>query len=421
MRRQEHAGLPAAVSFQVGVNYWPRTRAMYWWDEFMAAEVEDDFARLAACGFAVVRLFLLWEAFQPSPDRVSAEALRHLEQTMDIAQRHDLRVMPTLFCGHMSGANWLPAWMLMPGSARGRFPVVCQGRVRRAIPRNPYTEPGVREAQRLLCQAVAERLNGHPALEGYDLGNEASNWACPPRREAAREWLEVMVSELKRPAPGAPVTLGMHAEDLEEDRGLWPQDAALFCDYLCMHGYPFYLAWVEDPLDVLVLPFLGALTRWLGGKPVLFQEFGIHSRPVIPPDDGEELAAAKVPAFSEAQGLEYYRRAWRVLWEEGMRGAYAWCYGDYVPSLWQRVPLAHSPHERHFGLFRHDGSAKPAAATLREFLSGVDTVRQTPPAPRDDWVRGEDPSAFYGAPRENLVRLYQRYRRARPDPDSRQG
>ena len=50
--------------------------------------------------------------------------------------------------------------------------------------------------------------------------------------------------------------LGMHAEDLEEI-GTWPQDAARYCDFLCMHGYPFYLDWVEDELDARVLPFLG--------------------------------------------------------------------------------------------------------------------------------------------------------------------
>jgi hypothetical protein len=51
------------------------------------------------------------------------------------------------------------------------------------------------------------------------------------------------------------VTLGMHAEDLEEDRHLRPQDAAVFCDILSMHGFPFYLHWVDDPLDYELPPF----------------------------------------------------------------------------------------------------------------------------------------------------------------------
>ena len=27
--------------FTLGVNYWPRRKAMYWWSQFDAAEVDD--------------------------------------------------------------------------------------------------------------------------------------------------------------------------------------------------------------------------------------------------------------------------------------------------------------------------------------------------------------------------------------------
>jgi len=33
-------------TFTLGVNYWPRRKAMYWWSQLKAGEVRDEFARL---------------------------------------------------------------------------------------------------------------------------------------------------------------------------------------------------------------------------------------------------------------------------------------------------------------------------------------------------------------------------------------
>jgi len=58
-----------------------------------------------------------------------------------------------------------------------------------------------------------------------------------------------------------PITLGLHMEDLEEDRRLGPGEAARVCDFLCMHGYPIYAIWATSTTDALLLPFLGLITR----------------------------------------------------------------------------------------------------------------------------------------------------------------
>src|SRR5690606_5758166 len=44
-------------AFSLGVNYWPRRKAMSWWREFDAAEVEDDLALIASLGMDLVRVF----------------------------------------------------------------------------------------------------------------------------------------------------------------------------------------------------------------------------------------------------------------------------------------------------------------------------------------------------------------------------
>jgi hypothetical protein len=72
--------------FILGVNYWPRRKAMYWWANFDAGEVREEFAVIAELGMKVVRLFLLWEDWQPTPDTVNESALDNLVTGADIAE-----------------------------------------------------------------------------------------------------------------------------------------------------------------------------------------------------------------------------------------------------------------------------------------------------------------------------------------------
>ena len=53
--------------FLLGVNYWPRRKAMYWWPDFDEAEVREEFALIKELGLSLVRIFLLWDDFQPAP------------------------------------------------------------------------------------------------------------------------------------------------------------------------------------------------------------------------------------------------------------------------------------------------------------------------------------------------------------------
>src|SRR5712692_3394359 len=100
------------MRFRLGINYWPISSAMYWWQRFDRAEVERDFARISNAGFDSVRIFLRWEDFQPSPRLISESALVDLGLVADVAAHNQLSLIPTLFTGHMSGVNWIPEWAL---------------------------------------------------------------------------------------------------------------------------------------------------------------------------------------------------------------------------------------------------------------------------------------------------------------------
>jgi endo-1,4-beta-mannosidase len=114
-------------TFTLGVNYWPRKKAMYWWKDFDRAEVETEFAEIAALKLQVVRIFLFWEDFQPVPNRVSDRALADLGSVLDVARDVGIKVMPTFFTGHMSGINWWPTWALTDEEEPGGIPRIANG------------------------------------------------------------------------------------------------------------------------------------------------------------------------------------------------------------------------------------------------------------------------------------------------------
>jgi endo-1,4-beta-mannosidase len=393
-------------AFRLGVNYWPARTAMGWWSDFDDTEVDTDFARIAAAGFDSVRVFLTWEDFQPAPGRVNAGMLDRLVTVADLAGRAGLAIMPTLFSGHMSGVNWIPAWALGGSDGDDRFRVVSGGRLATTGLRNWYGDPEVRRAQALLAGEAATALAGHDAVWAWDLGNENSNCVIPPSRSSAQDWLKRITAAIRTADAAVLVTIGLHMEDLEEDRILGPREAAEVCDFLTMHGYPIYARWAKGPTDEHLLPFLALLTRWLGeGLDVLFSEFGLPTYRRADPDGERARRDSPAALVEEQAAASYTERALVALRRAGCTGAMLWCYTDYAPATWTSPPLDAATHERSFGLWRADGSPKPSVTAVEAF-SGSD--RRGVPGGYE-WIDIE-PDEFWEDSATNLSRLYGRYR-----------
>ena len=381
--------------FDVGVNYWPASSAMRWWRRFDPGEVDRDLARIREGGGDLVRFFLLWEDFQPAPGTVSDAALAHLVMVADTASRHGLRIIPTLFTGHMSGANFIPGWALGGEAPQSRFRVIANDHVVDRAMRNWYTDPLVYEAQALLARECARALSRHPALWGWDLGNENSNCCVPPTSDDGRRWLDRIASSIRSADPACTITIGLHMEDLEDDRRIGPAEAAEACDVLCMHGYPIYTSWCRSPTDPDLVAFLTDVTRWLGGKDVLFAEFGAAT------SDGDlEAEGGPSPLLTEEEAGRYTASAFARLHSAGAIGGMVWCYADYDRAIWPEAPLDRAPHERHFGLWRADGTPKPAASALQEW-----SARERLAPPPLAWS-DTDRADFYRSRRQSLARLY---------------
>ena len=394
----------SAAPFRLGVNYWPARTAMAWWSMFDAGEVAEDFGRIAAAGMDSVRFFLLWEDFQPEPATVNPKMLARLTQVADVAAAAGLTIMPTLFTGHMSGVDWIPAWALGGTDRDERFRVVSGGRVVEAKLRNWYSDPEMLEAQAFLAGKAATALAGHEALLAWDLGNENSNCVTPPDAVRGRRWLGRMTESIRAADPTALITIGIHMEDLEENRNLGPAEAAEACDFLTMHGYPIYAPWAQGKTDESLVPFLAEITRWLGnGCDVLFSEFGLPTYRAGDPS-GERDALRSPILVSEEDAARYTRAVLPGLQRAGAMGAMLWCYADYEASTWNAPPLDLSVHERSFGLWRADGCVKPSVAEVLSFAG-----RSQLNAPDHDWI-DIDPEEYWQRPSLQLLRLYARYR-----------
>jgi endo-1,4-beta-mannosidase len=383
------------VTFELGLNYWPRRRAMYLWRELDLGEVREEMAQIADIGFDVVRVFALTEDFLPDANTVDGRMIDRLVDVVGAASDAGLRVIPTLIVLNMSGRIWWPRWML---DARG-------------APVDLYFDPTVLRSQALLVRTCAEALrDAGRAIRAFDLTNEIDDAQRPRSRDAGWLWCSLLANTIRRAAPGIPIQIGAHLPSLTTDNNMGVDDLAEVADEDVMHAYPLYCDVARSFLDPELVPFSCALTAGLAGtgRRPLMQEFGLCTAPrgragVTITDDFLGQARDQYLA-SEDEAAGYYEAVLERLVHTGAAGAYAWCYADYDARLFDRPPFATAVRERTFGLVRADGTEKPAVGVFRAFRARRDAgsvVQGSVPNVLD--VSADE---YYGDPATHFARLY---------------
>lgn len=400
------------TTFTLGVNYWPRKKAMYWWKDFDRAEVESEFAEIVALGLDVVRIFLLWEDFQPAPDKVSDRALADLGVVLDTAVSAGLKIMPTFFTGHMSGINWWPAWALSDEDDPMGILRMSNGVYTTRVGRDPYADPFMLDAQTHLIDAVCARYGAHPAIYSWNFSNEPDLFSQPKEYADGAAWNENMAAALRKRS-ALPVSAGMHLPTVAGRNGFRPDLLAPNNDFLSMHAYSIYYRETEndDPMNSDVVPLACLVTEALGGKRVLFEEFGYASSEK---GDVSEHRRVRRGAHEMSQyfaddeaGGRYYDEVLRKLVRCGALGGFGWMFSDYDPALWSRPPYDTHEHERFFGLTRYDGSVKPAGEAMRTLKNDI-AANGLPP--RSVGPLALAPEAWYLDPSGAFDRLFHDYR-----------
>ncbi|MDP9280051.1 MAG: cellulase family glycosylhydrolase [Gemmatimonadota bacterium] len=379
------------MSFELGVNYWPRRSAMYMWAEFDIGEVREDMTHIADLGFDVVRVFARTKDFLTAATTVDATMIARLVDVVRAAADAGLVVVPTLIVLNMSGTIWWPDWML---DSQGR-------------PADLYSDPVMLRAQALLAQTCALALAANVAIRGFDLANEIDDAQLPRSREAGSGWASTLASTIRAVSPNTQIRIGAHLPSLTTDNDMRIDDLAGIVDEDVMHAYPLYSDFARSFLDPELVPFSCALTAGLAGagRRSLMQEFGACTAPPglagrTITDDFLGTPRSQYLASEEEQAT-YYETVLERLLETGAAGAYAWCYGDYESRLFDRPPLATAVRERTFGLVRTDGSEKPAADVFRRFserrIEGAlvqGAVPQVLDLSADEYYR--DPASHFG-------------------------
>jgi len=384
------------VTFELGINYWPKRTAMWMWREFDIAEVRDDMAHIAAMGFDVVRMFALTEDFLTGPRTVDTKNVNRLVEVARAVKDAGLKINPTLIVINMSGRMWWPDWML---DAQGQ-------------PGDLFADPSMLRSQALLVETCAAALAGDDSIRAFDVSNEIDDAQRPPSSDAGWLWAAVMANAIRRVAPGVPVQIGVHQESLSTSNNMRIDDMASVADEDLMHAYPLYSHVARSFLDPELVPFSCALTAGLAGtgRAPLMQEFGLCTAPqgAVGRTITDDFLGSPRSQYlaSEHDAATYYEAVLDGLVKTGAAGAYAWSYGDYDARLFDREPLSSAVRERTFGLVRADGSEKPAAAVFRQFRIRRDEDRLV--GLGSDVPRVLDVSAdeYYEDPSAHFARLY---------------
>ncbi|MBB6170549.1 hypothetical protein HNR23_000609 [Nocardiopsis mwathae] len=348
--------LPGAASGRprFGANYTPTRGWFHHWLDFDAGEVRADLESIAALGLDHVRVFPVWPVFQPHRTLIRPRAVEQLLCLADTAAECGLDVAVDGIQGHLSGFDFLPAW------------------VRTWRRRNLFTDPeavgGAESYLRTLAAALADR----PNFLGMTVGNEVNQFSDeehpdPDRVDAAGAavWLDRMLAACEDAAPGR---FHVHAADdkawYRDGHPFTPGHAAGLGAATAVHSWVFNgtaQRYGPDHSATLhhaeYLVELAAAWSPEPGRPVWLQEVGAP-RPHIPPAAAADFAEATVGNAATCADL------CAVTW---------WCSHDVDRALADFAEL-----EYDLGLLTVDREVKPAGRRLARL---VGELRAHPPAP----------------------------------------
>ncbi|MBI4977159.1 MAG: cellulase family glycosylhydrolase [Spirochaetes bacterium] len=386
-------------SFLLGVNYWPRHRGPRMWSEFNADEIDGEFAEIKAMGMNTVRIFPVWDDFQPlkevgvgdkwreivmrndemtssieNPAMIDEKMMKHFDTVLALADKHGLKLIVALMTGWMSGMLFDVSWRKN---------------------RNIYTDPFMMKWQLLYCGTFAKRYSDSKTIIGWEYGNEHNCFMHCPTGESAWTWLRSIANEIRVNDRNHPVVSGMHSlTPYATDGTPWGIDAtADSADVFTVHPYPpFTPGTFMDSLNSM-RPNLHATAESrfyasLGKKPCLCEETGTLGDTNL----------------SELSSADFIRRRLFSLFANGDLGCIWWCGVDF--SCGEKLPYRWVQMENDgLGLIDVNKRVKPAGQEFKKFSAVTaklpklpDTKKRAAIVIRDREIGGgEKWTLFYNA------------------------
>jgi len=344
-------------SFFIGVNYWASYAGTNMWRDWRENEIESDLKILAENNVKILRVFPLWEDFQPITKLLGGlcelKEISHGERFLDkkdkadsagvskvmierfrklcrMATENGLQLIVSLINGWMSGRSFIPpAFMGL----------------------NVITDTFCVKWEIKYVKFFVSQLKDENCIIAWEAGNECNCLAKVNTESDAWVWTSAITDAVRTADDSRPIISGMHGLY----GGTWKiEGQAENCDILTVHPYMLFTPYCSS--DGLISPkavlHAAAEMTWysdLGKKPCLLEEIGSLSS--IMGDDETVADFVRVGLFDS--------------WAHNGLGFMWWCAFD-------QINLSHAPYdwcdvERELGIFRNDGSPKLLAKELAGF------------------------------------------------------
>jgi len=277
------------------------------WQRWNAHQIDADFARIAGLNANAVRVIVQARTF--GYPRPRAVYRDRLAEVIALAARHGLRVELTLF-------DWWSDYADLAGSEQWARDLLA-----------PYA--------------------GDPRVAAIEVQNEPD-----PTNAAATAWVAAMLPFLRTIDGGIPLTVSVAATDPAARLQLLEQQVGTSLpDFWTVHFY-------DRP--ELAYAVLGAVQRVAGPLPLFVGETGYWP--------GASFPRPRSRADLDDEQVRFLRTVAAATAALGLPPPAPWTLLDFANRA---IPNAVASPEYHFGLFHVDGSAKPAAAAVRELFAGV--------------------------------------------------
>jgi hypothetical protein len=291
------------------INYYPRD---YAWEKFWLQwpqaklQMDTDLDRIQALGANTVRIFLHPSAF--GYPQPTSEYLNYLDEALALIDAHDLKAHVNLF-----DCWW--SWQDLNGS-------------------------------QTWLKAIVEPHRNDPRIALWELQNEVPLDLVQDDKRVVRDWVQVMFPYLKQQVGNTPCTISVNdVEWLDDIRDLTSPNTP---DIYSLHWYPNDLNWTK--------PFPSVIDRarqLIGQADLLLGEFG-----------------GSTYIFSETTQANLYRDVLYYAHQKGIVHLGVWALNDFPQDTVQCAGYVPPPAEWYFGLYRLDGSLKPAASILQSAFHG---------------------------------------------------
>ena len=341
--------------FFIGCNYWAKHAGMYMWRDWRPEVVEAEIAALAKNGVEVMRVFPLWNDFQPltgdcrgrgsyrsyrfrdnrplpNEAGVDDEMIRRFAWFCDCAGRHGIRLIVGIVTGWMSGRQFVPEVF---------------------EEKDVLVDPDAVMWQTRFVKYFVNALKGKPAIAAWDLGNEC---ACMGGKTTAEvyNWINHIAMTIRLADSTRPVVSGMELLTTKEDGRVPIRLHAELLDVLTTHPYTHYFkGGGTEPFntmrDELMPTAQTLLAHDVGGRPCFIEEIGNIGTSCN--SYARTAASVRAMLFSA--------------WANDLKGLLWWCNADHEHLDFPPYDL--TPFERELGLMESDDKPKPVMLEMRDF------------------------------------------------------